>query len=161
MDDAWDLSLVDTYRALVQSRSVAEDSVHEMIHRFGPRILRRDFPYLVTVAKGLGQSADRTAQRRQDILARHGARPRSSLDPLEAVVENAALRETLEALAKLPDDDALLLWWHALGFSDEEIMKMWSDAGQTGLSEVAIRQRRSRSRRALKLLVKDREHGRG
>lgn len=146
-----------TYRALINSRSVDDDSIHEMVHRFGVEILDRDFPYLLAVAKGLTKSEARTESRRRGLLEASAARPKSVVDPLSAALNNDALRRTLEALARLPDADARLLWWHALGHSDEEILELWRAAQlePRDLSPAALRQRRSRARRLLRDEVGD------
>ncbi len=148
-------SQADIYRDLIKTRSVREDSIHEMINRHGVEILDRDFPYLIAVAKGLRRSADRTARRRRLLLELKSSRARSTYDPLNEVTTREDLRATLEALAELPDIDATMLWWHALGYSDREIAERWIrfEPDAERISEAAIRQRRSRSRKQLKAIV--------
>jgi hypothetical protein len=144
--------VVATYKALIANPTVSEDSIHELISRFGLDMLGRDVPYLVAVAKGLDKSKGRTEYRRRAILEQNTASDMSVADPLRSVLGRDSLRRTLEAMIDLSDLDAAMLWWHALGHSDSEIadLSFEFDPGGSRPSESAVRKRRSRLRKALR-----------
>jgi hypothetical protein len=144
------------YRELLAASDA--DSVHDLVVRHGPEILDRDLPYLIVAARNQLRSEMRRGSSRYDTPVSEPPQETtvegSAWDPLARVMAHERLRELAEAMAGLDPRDVLVLWAHAAGHSDAEIIEQWNRLGFSplGPTAVAIRKRRERAGQ----LVRDR-----
>jgi hypothetical protein len=139
-------------RALYErlKRATDLDALHEIIAARGPSILDRGFPYLLVAARNRARSRHRQETRRSDASPEDSAN-RSRWDPFEQLSGRETLRRLLDCLAELADEDALILWRHAQGWSDDEILEEWKALGfePREPSAALLRKRRERARNEL------------
>jgi hypothetical protein len=136
------------------------ETLHQLLVEQGPDLLDASVPYLVVAAKHRSISAFRRDARRVELEERHsitharGAGP-FAIDPADIVVARSELAEVVEALGQLDPRYSWPLWWHAAGFSDDEIVALWNDAGfqPPNPSLPTLRKRRERARVALSRLI--------
>jgi hypothetical protein len=150
------------YRELLKASDA--DDVHELIARHGAQILGRDLPYLIVAVRNTRRSALRRGAVRYETPTQHPpevAAPESVWDPVARVIANEGLRDLASAMAELAPQDILVLWAHASGHSDEEIVRQWDRLGFTPPhpSLELIRKRRERAGARLReLVVRERGH---
>jgi hypothetical protein len=141
------------------------DGLHTLIAEKGPEFLNQGLPYVVYAAR-LRIRRDERRERRQQHLLRmrfrgeaaptEGVVPQTSCwDPYERAARSELLRNLIDALARLPDADAMILWRCAEGYSDREIVARWRQFGgsEPPPSEASVRKRRERAREALRRLL--------
>lgn len=148
-------SPLDDYRRAIALTD--EESVHDVLVREGPQILKKGLPFLITAARWRKKDRIRKTQRNmqrevptdQIDLAR--ANP-SIWDPYQLVTKNEVLHVVLDELSKLPDEDVLSVWDHFMGYSDKEIKKKWKQLSllPKDPSLELIRKRRQRALEALR-----------
>ncbi|HEX3391569.1 MAG TPA: hypothetical protein VHS55_03310 [Solirubrobacteraceae bacterium] len=148
------------YRALLASADA--DAVHDLIVRHGAEILDRDLPYLVVAARNQLRSSKRSGPERYDTpmgeLPERPTAEGSIWDPLARIAAHEGLLALARSLAELDARDVLVLWSHAAGHSDAEIVAQWDRLGFSppNPTEVAIRKRRERAGQRLREHL---EHG--
>jgi hypothetical protein len=137
------------YRVLLESTDA--DSVHDLIVRQGPEILDRDLPYLIVAARNQLRSRMRRGPEHYDVptseVPATATGEGSIWDPLARATTHETLRELALAMANLDPRDVLVLWSHANGHSDAEIVAEWDQLGfkPSSPTYVAIRKRRERA----------------
>ena len=141
------------YRAV--SRRADLDALHDVIVRHGLEALAWDVPYLVVAARNQTRSRARTDSRRATPVAEVPEPPEAALDdPLDLAVQGDMRRRLLLALAQLPDEDVIVVWYHANGYSDREIQQGLVGRGASAdLTVEAIRKRRQRAHERLRSLL--------
>ncbi len=147
---------LEIYRRAIQVAD--EDSVHEVIVRQGPEVLRKGLPYVVVAARWQRASMLRGEARHQRLLDDHAVDlSREGIrSPLDQVSEDHELRALAHALAELKDIDVIVLWDSVSGDPDETIAKKLVNLGlaKQPPSPNAIRQMRHRAlQRVKKLLI--------
>lgn len=125
------------------------DAVHEAIAKRGMHVLTRGLPYLLWASRHTQADSWRRDERRRSLSHRSEPSPedtRFELDPYSRVARDESLARLLNALAEFEEDDALAIWWHFEGSSDEEIRsRLVERSGATDPpSTVTIRKRRER-----------------
>jgi hypothetical protein len=153
---AMDHAQLARYRELLKASDA--DDVHELIARHGAEILSRDLPYLVVAVRNTRRSALRRGAERYETPTKHPpevADLESVWDPVARVIAHEGLRELASAMAELAPQDVLVLWAHASGHSDQEIVRQWEELGFTPPhpSSELIRKRRERAGARLRGLV--------
>lgn len=143
----------EAYRAA--SRTADLDALHDVIIRHGLEALAWNVPYLVVAARNQARSRARTDSRRATSVADVPEPPEAAIDdPLDLAVQGDRRRELLLALAQLPDEDVIVVWYHAKGYSDREIRQgLLSRGASPGLTIEAIRKRRQRVHERLRSLL--------
>ena len=141
------------YTQLV-SEGVDEGALHDLLVRHGAAILDRSVPYLVVAARNTTRSRLRRERRRTELESRTGDMPAAprTFDPYQVAHLDDEVKSVLEALGEMDPAMSYPLWWHAAGFSDEEIQDLWEAHQLTRErpSLAAIRKRRQRAREALR-----------
>ena len=144
----------DRLRHLYQlmDRVADQDSLQDLIVRHGPDVVDLPIPYLVTAARNQRVSQWRHTKRDREAPLHESDGPSSFWDPAERVAASDELSRLLDALAERDNRDILVLWRHVQGATDDEILAEWTALGfePGGITTDAIRQRRSRVRRALR-----------
>lgn len=152
------------YREVVADPEVAaeqsEEGLHTLIAEGGLGILDKEVPYLICASRERAWRDRRRDVRRSRLLQRSPGRATLSQsnaaaslwDPYERLAGRERMRILLDLLSDLPNEDVLSLWWHASGVTDREILErlMRLDDAHGALTLDALRQRRSRTRAALK-----------
>jgi hypothetical protein len=156
----WDAERQAVYEQLLK-RGVDFSALTDLLLRYGPGLLDRDLPYLVTAIRRAAIDEQRREWRQARIAQRASEEPKHpSLlrDPAEVVLARSALSAAVGALATIDEADAWALWWHAAGFSDEEISQRWTEAGfkPTHPSAALLRKRRERARSRLRAEMEER-----
>jgi hypothetical protein len=154
-ESSWGFSGLAAYAEAVLGSS--SEAIHDLIVRSGPAILDRGISYLIVAARRRRAETWRTEKRRRDLLQQHGeevaaALPQSVWDPDVILSANRALRCVVDALSELEDEDVLVVWRHAQGVRDDEIVKEWDERGFQPPAPTTdlIRKRRERARQALR-----------
>jgi hypothetical protein len=146
-------------RTYQQLREIADhDDVHDLLARYGPSILDRGLPYLVVAARNRLRSRLRRGYSRYEVPTQDPLpdEPTSRVwDPLTRLVASEQLRKLLSELATMDDRDVLVVWRHAEGVADEEILAEWNARGFLPRmpSVGSIRKRRERARETLRKLL--------
>jgi len=147
------------YREL-RSRRVDTSGLADLVIRYGSEILEREVPYIVVALRHIDIDARRRELRQlrvADRLESSSAAPFTDADPADVVLSRTSFDEAITALRQLDEADAWALWWHAAGFSDQEIAERWRQAGfqPTRPSSELLRKRRQRAREQLREIVKE------
>jgi hypothetical protein len=142
--------------ATLLDENLDADALHQLLVEKGPSLLDAQIPYLVVAARNRNRSVDRR-DRRRAVLEERLIESDTVLkpfvnDPADLVVERAELDDAMVVLGSLDARYSWPLWWHAAGFSDDEIIELWNDAGfePPNPSAAAIRKRRERARLVLR-----------
>lgn len=148
-----DAGIEETRRRVYERlRRVAdEDSVHDLVARYGPEILDRDLPFLIVAARNQLRSRMRRAHSEQLALqVPDAADPRG--DAFDVATGQIGVDALLSALARLDPRDTLLLWRVAEGVPDQEVADEWDARGllPSNPSPAALRKRRERARARLR-----------
>ena len=129
------------------------EPVHELLARYGPRILDFGVPYVVVAARNWRRSEARRARATRETPTERvpeKVAPASLWDPWVQVQANDELRRLASAMADLDDSDVLVLWRHIEGRTDREIADEWDVLGykpaKPSVSLVAKRRERARER---------------
>jgi hypothetical protein len=130
------------------------DALHDVFERTGGSILDRSVPYALVATRNRLRDVGRSDSRRRDREGSYEAALQApgveALDPAERLDAREDLRRAIRALAQLEERDAWLLWWHAGGFSDAEVVDLWTDAAfephRPSAAYLAVRRHRARSR---------------
>lgn len=143
------------YRVLLDEGLNADD-LDALLEREGAALLDRHIPYLVVAARNRRRDVDRR-ERRRSVLEGvahqdRGLATPSVLDPAEVVEARAELSAVVEQLGRLDPRYSWPLWWHAAGFTDDEIIELWDEAELTPPhpTRETIRKRRERARSMLR-----------
>lgn len=144
------------YRALANVRD--RDALHDALAK-DPSLWDSDAPLTRVAARWRQLDARRTEQRRDEIAAEAQAdlTPTVDLDPLATVLAREEFAELQHALAQLDPRDLHLVWLHASGYSDAEVVAIWNRLGfePSDPTPAALRKRRSRALAHLRDLVTD------
>lgn len=131
----------------------------QLFARYGPSILDRGVPYLLVALRRVAIDEHRRDLREARIaeqLSNKGVAPFTEADPAEIVISRASLDSAIRAIMTLGEADGWALWWHAAGHTDDEIVRMWSEAGfePSHPTPALVRKRRERARKRLRELVR-------
>jgi hypothetical protein len=141
------------YRQL--SRIADKDALHSLIAKHGPEILEKGLPYVLIAVRNWQRSAFRARTAHREVAADEAPEPSSIWDPVEELYHKKSLQQLAVALGELDDEDALVLWRHAEGYSDAEIRKEWDKLGLSpqNPAEEYLRKRRQRARERLRNIL--------
>jgi len=129
------------------------DALHQLLVDKGTDLLDASVPYLVVAARNRARSTARRERRRADLESAATSQTRPSVfDPADIVAARQELSAVIVELGRLDPAYSWPLWWHAGGFSDDDIVELWNDAGfePRNPSPAAIRKRRQRARSDLR-----------
>lgn len=141
----------DEYEEL--SHRIAMEELHDQIALRGLEVLDRGVPYVVQAARWRRIDAARR-RARENSLDIEPPDVGRIMGPFEAAVANEQRRMLADALAALPVTDALAVWRHVEGVSDEEIAVVIEGLGHGRLSPAGIRMRRMRALDKLRHILK-------
>lgn len=136
-----------------------EDALHQLLIERGPELLDASIPYLVVAARNRSISTVRRDHRRVELEEERSSFEAHSgplaIDPADAVIAHNELAAVVRALGQMDPKLSWPLWWHAAGYTDQEISELWNDAGflPRDPSSASVRKRRERARRQLRGLV--------
>lgn len=160
----WSSQRREIYAALLADH-LDMDGLHQLLADRGAALLDKSVPYLLVAARNRVRSTYRRDSRRSELeLEAEG--PASSaygLDPATVVAQQAELDAVIIALGRLDPAYSWPLWWHAAGYSDDEIIQYWDEAGlePSNPTAASIRKRRERARQQLRRLVRYDEPAQG
>lgn len=141
---SWSADVVRLYEDAARRADL--ESLHECLVRYGPTLLERGLPYALVAARS--RLRDRARRDRRDIFDRDEFETAASSwqDPFERLCTDRQFAALLEALATLPVEDALSVWRHAEGHSDDQIAhELNALRERSPLSGAAVRKKRSRT----------------
>jgi hypothetical protein len=131
------------------------DALHSVIAEHGAEILDKGLPYVLIAARNWRRTDYRRSSAHPTVPVAQVPEPVSLWDPFQELAQSESLHRLTSALAKLSDDEVLVVWRHAQGYADNEIQKEWDALGfepRTPTLEY-IRKRRQRARARLKELL--------
>lgn len=147
------LDRIELYRKL--SRIADLDALHSVIAAHGAEVLDKGLPYVLIAARNWRRSDHRRSAAHPEVPVTDAPEPASLWDPFQELAQNESLRRLTSALAELADEEVLVVWRHAEGYTDGEIQQEWDALAfepRTPSVEY-IRKRRQRARARLKELV--------
>lgn len=143
----------ELYRKL--SRISDIDALHSLIAAHGAEILDKGLPYVLIATRNLRRSEHRRSVAHSDVTAASIQGPVSLWDPYQQLEHTESLQRVTSALSELDDEDVLVVWKHAEGYSDTEIQQEWDVLGFEPRAPTVeyLRKRRQRARERLKKLL--------
>jgi hypothetical protein len=139
------------YRELANVRD--RDALHDALVK-DPTLWDKDAPLTVVAARWRSLDETRRTRRRREIAARTPPEADTdlSVDPLAILLAREELDGVRKALAELDPRDLHVLWLHAAGYSDEEVLQIWRRLGfePRDPSPEWLRKRRQRARERLR-----------
>jgi hypothetical protein len=148
---------LEVYRKL---RTIVDpDALHQLIAAHGPEILQKGLPYILIAARNWQRNRYRQAVAHPQVPLTElpaDVSARSVWDPYERLAQKEGLRALADALARLDDEDFLVVWRHAEGEPDTAIQQEWDAVGfQPPAPTVEyLRKRRQRARERLRTLLR-------
>lgn len=144
---------LELYRRL--SRIIDMDALHSVIARHGAEVLDKGLPYVLIAARNWRRSDHRRNSAHPEVPVADAPEPASLWDPFQELAQSRSLSRLTSALASLADEDVLVVWRHAEGYTDTEIQKEWDELGfePRTPSDAYIRKQRQRARARLKELL--------
>jgi hypothetical protein len=131
------------------------DALHSLIATHGAKILDKGVPYVLIAARNWQRSAHRRVEAHPEVPVTEVTEPVSLWDPFQEIERKESLRALTTALSQLDDQEVLVVWRHAEGYTDLQIQREWDALGfePRTPSEEYLRKRRQRAREHLKTLL--------
>jgi hypothetical protein len=144
---------IETYRKL--SSITDKDALHSVIAIHGAQILDKGLPYVLIAARNWQRSAHRRTAAHPEVPVTDLPEPASLWDPFQELEQKESLRALASAFSQLDNQDVLVVWRHAEGYTDIQIQQEWDALGfePRTPSEEYLRKRRQRARERLKTLL--------
>lgn len=134
------------------------DALQDALAR-DPSLWDKDTPIVIAAARFRHVDERRRAARRAEILAQAPTETPAAdrWDPLARLLAREALNELRAALAELDRRDLIVIWLHASGHTDQEIIRTWNalELSPRDPSPDSIRKRRERVRANLRARLRD------